>query len=606
MDGSPSKSRADLEAGANLADEVVEASAVLIDAEAVSADEVRSYDSLLRAARLAGVPVILENARDAHKVAAALGLGISGAVVYAAPDASGQRFDVRVFGDFKGEESMEQTSTRLLPTSTPVERVEKSEMVQTAVPEAGELLAEIQGLVANHERITRYQITAAPMPEGTYRAYNVTYPSYQWECGGSQKSTIDRNFTVTLFASNLPAEGKFVVFTGNGTQYSPGPLAWNSDLNRGFFQEKLQHYIKPMDPGLSPFAHMPLTANGSSTFTTSNGFSVSAGIDGANGPFTSVTFEESQQASQTMNDFDVIDYSAGTVFQWDYNLASVGGHPYDEWFDLIGCDGLCSPPNLAKSTLTAQYEGMYFADIENQSMIRVFTQDGQRVRHTWLGLYPDTTSCSKFLTDIKVVDLGSVNVAKLGTIPFTETFDQGIASNVWTAVNEGITDSSPSWGPIAGTAAELGGAYDYPQTGDGAIDMRGTYLWAPHTAFGQGALTASVYAGDPDGFGLMYAVNETGSSYYRVMFDKTLSVARLVRVDNGVFTELAVNNSFIPPQNNWMTLRIEREGTTHRVLLNDQVVLAVQGEATYPWGSVGLFSWGMSNVRFDNVKITWL
>ncbi|WP_437980905.1 hypothetical protein [Sorangium sp. So ce117] len=77
-------------------------------------------------------------------------------------------------------------------------------------------------------------------------------------------------------------------------------------------------------------------------------------------------------------------------------------------------------------------------------------------------------------------------------------------------------------------------------------------------------------------------------------------------MDNGVFTELAVNTSYVPPQNAWMTVRVEREGTTHRIKVNDQVVLAAPNEATYAWGSVALFSWAMSDVRFDDVTITTL
>ncbi|WP_437903635.1 hypothetical protein WME95_34585 [Sorangium sp. So ce327] len=656
MDGAPSRFRADLIADPSPASRLAEASAVLIDAEAASADDIRSYASLLRAARLAGVPVILENARDAEKVALALGIGMSAQVVYAAPSPGGQHFDVRVFGDVTGEETEEHSSVRLPASAkaryarmTAGERAElgmrlerseaeldalfdaapeaepitidakpriasMSEVAQAALPARGELLAEIKGLLADHKAHAPAQLVTEPLPEGTYRSYNVTSPSITWECGGDgQRSVIDRNFTVTLLASNAP-EGKYVVFAGNGTQYNPGGLKWNSGNNRGYFQETLQHSIRPLSGGLSPYAHRPHSANESSTFTTSNGFSVGAGV-GAEGPSTSFSLDASQQASRSLNDFDVIDFSSGSIFGWQYKLASVSGHPYKKWEDLHNdtWGGLYGLPNLAKSTLTDEYEGIYVAGLQDQSLYPVENVNLQSVRHTWVShdyvLWEEikTTSCGKAAGSVVTVDLSSVNVAKLGTIPFRETFDQGVASGVWTAINEGITDSSSNWRGAGGAATETGSAFDYPQTAaDGAVDMRGTYLVAPRTAFGQGALSAKIYAGDPDGFGLMYAINDTGSSYYRVMFDASLSVARLVRVDNGVFTELAVNTSYVPPQNAWMTVRVEREGTTHRIKVNDQVVLAVASEATYAWGSVALFSWAMSDVRFDDVTITTL
>ena len=62
--------------------------------------------------------------------------------------------------------------------------------------------------------------------------------------------------------------------------------------------------------------------------------------------------------------------------------------------------------------------------------------------------------------------------------------------------------------------------------------------------FSEGLLSAQIYAGDNDGFGLMYGIQDE-TTYYRFGVDHQRSFARLVRVDNGVFTVLAENLLFV-------------------------------------------------------------
>jgi hypothetical protein len=273
--------------------------------------------------------------------------------------------------------------------------------------------------------------------------------------------------------------------------------------------------------------------------------------------------------------------------------------------------GLYGLPTLAKNTLTHEFEGIFSAPADMQSLVSVAVTHKQKVRHTWISedwlVYEEfkTHACTKTLNSPVTVDMSTVNVAKMGTIPFNESFDRGIPESVWTVVNQGVTDSTPIWEGIGGEALERGGAFDFPVSSpEGAVDMRGTYLWAPRTSFGQGALSATITARDTDGFGLMYGIDEAGSSYYRVMFDASLSFARLVRVDDGVFTELAVNTSYVPPLATRFRVRVERQGEMHKIFVNDELVLVAPSDTTYRWGSVALFSWAMSDVRFDDVKIT--
>lgn len=147
-------------------------------------------------------------------------------------------------------------------------------------------------------------------------------------------------------------------------------------------------------------------------------------------------------------------------------------------------------------------------------------------------------------------------------------------------------------------AKETGNAWDV----DGTIEKRGTYLWNDNTFFGQGTLQASVYSGDNDGFGLMYGIQSTGENYYRVSFDNERKFARLVKVNNGVFTVLAQNTNFQPPLATWMPLKVVRSGSSHKVYLNNSLVLTAN-DTTFSTGSIGLYAWAMSDIRFDDVSI---
>ncbi len=133
------------------------------------------------------------------------------------------------------------------------------------------------------------------------------------------------------------------------------------------------------------------------------------------------------------------------------------------------------------------------------------------------------------------------------------------------------------------------------------VEKLGTFLWAPDVFFDSGVLVAQIYAGDNDSFGLMYGVQDT-STYYRFSVDHQRSFARLVRVDDGVFTVLSENLSYVPPLDLWTTWMVERDGALHRVLCEGQTVLTAT-DAAYVTGSIALYSWGMSDLRFDDIAI---
>ncbi|MBT9558027.1 MAG: alkaline phosphatase D family protein [Myxococcales bacterium] len=200
-----------------------------------------------------------------------------------------------------------------------------------------------------------------------------------------------------------------------------------------------------------------------------------------------------------------------------------------------------------------------------------------------------------------LTDGASITFAPADDAPLLfEDFAAGVIPGNWAIVNQGVEDASPAWAVSAGSIRETGNAYDVNQSEE-VVEKRGTFLWTSVNA-DDAAVIASVYAGDNDGFGLMYAINGTGASYYRASFDIERSFARLVRVDGDTFTVLAENLDYLPAQGTWTQVAVERIGATHRVIVDGQVVLEAEDGALGA-GGVGLYAWGMSDVRFDDVGV---
>jgi len=183
---------------------------------------------------------------------------------------------------------------------------------------------------------------------------------------------------------------------------------------------------------------------------------------------------------------------------------------------------------------------------------------------------------------------------------FVESFESGKLAPIWTIINQGVDDNTPSWSVTAGAATETGNAYD-KNLGEEVVPKLGTFLWAEQADFGQGTFSTAINAGDDDGWGVMYGM-QSADTYYRCNVDQQRTYARLVRVDNGKFTVLDEDLNYSPPTGAWTTLTITREGAKHTCSLNGQpIVTATDG--TYPAGSLALYSWGMSSIAFDDVVV---
>ncbi len=113
---------------------------------------------------------------------------------------------------------------------------------------------------------------------------------------------------------------------------------------------------------------------------------------------------------------------------------------------------------------------------------------------------------------------------------------------------------------------------------------------------------AHLYSGDDDGFGLMWGI-QGEETYYRFTLRYEQSFAHLVRVDNGVFTLLAEDPAYMPPQKAWYLIEVQRNGDEHSIVVDGETIMTVTDD-THSGGSVAIYSWGMTNYRTDFVAIT--
>jgi len=216
------------------------------------------------------------------------------------------------------------------------------------------------------------------------------------------------------------------------------------------------------------------------------------------------------------------------------------------------------------------------------------------------GAAPGQTSAAP--ETLMLIDGAAIAFAPADDAPLLfEDFDVGVIPGNWKVVNQGVDDASPAWAVNNGSVRETGNAYDVNLTEE-VVEKRGTFLWTAANS-DDAAVIASIYAGDNDGFGLMYAISGGAPfSYYRASFDIERSFARLVRVEADTFTVLAENLDYLPAQGTWTQVAVERIGATHRVIVDGQVVLEAEDGALGA-GGVGLYGWGMSDVRFDDVGV---
>ncbi|MFO0747723.1 MAG: hypothetical protein U1F43_18970 [Myxococcota bacterium] len=181
---------------------------------------------------------------------------------------------------------------------------------------------------------------------------------------------------------------------------------------------------------------------------------------------------------------------------------------------------------------------------------------------------------------------------------FAERFD-ALDPSVWKTLAQGAV-GAPNWKLDDQAVMDSGNCFDL-ESDEAVVAKLGAVLWAPSVAWGDGRLTVAVRPSDDDGWGVEYGMQGAGD-YYRVSFDRQRSFARLVRSVGGVVTTLDEDTAFTPALETWHRIEVVRDGAHQRVSLDGVAVLAADDD-TFASGAVGLYSWSMSAVRFDDLRV---
>lgn len=186
---------------------------------------------------------------------------------------------------------------------------------------------------------------------------------------------------------------------------------------------------------------------------------------------------------------------------------------------------------------------------------------------------------------------------------YKETFNGEALDPAWVTVTQGKNDSTPNWELSDGAITENGNA-----NGTVGSDEYGTFLLNSDWQYGNGKLSAHLFASDNDSFGFMYAVQPGGIaddlttwSYYRIDLD-TEGVSQAVRVTNGNFTVLLEDADYKPPRNQWFLFELEREDGVHTISI-DGVDIFKYADVTYGTGAVAIYASAMQGYSVNWVAI---
>lgn len=184
---------------------------------------------------------------------------------------------------------------------------------------------------------------------------------------------------------------------------------------------------------------------------------------------------------------------------------------------------------------------------------------------------------------------------------FHEPFDSPTLDKVWKTIEpEGMEGACAVWLPSMRAVAELGRCADRKAKRNG---RKGTLLIATHAPSREhGVFATRILAGRGIATGIVYSFQEE-HTFYRLTLERDRRSLSLERIVAGRVEAILGSRRLDLPLT-WLHIAVERRGSTHRVSLNGAVVLEVEeeGGGLGP-GTVGLYSYGMADVRFDDVMV---
>jgi methionine-rich copper-binding protein CopC len=225
---------------------------------------------------------------------------------------------------------------------------------------------------------------------------------------------------------------------------------------------------------------------------------------------------------------------------------------------------------------------------------------------------PDVTSSQTFTLKVDVSDGQStvsqnvdVEVVNSGTTPddsslpvvLNENFSDGLYDG-WTIVNQGNYGGTGSWSASSKAMVQSSGTYRlFDNSG-----RRGTFAkYAAGTSWDDYEVVATLKSNSTGDIGLMFRVQDD-NNYYRFSMSAKDGSRRLVKCQNGVFTQLAADNGGFK-QGQAYRVKIKVQGSAIEVLVDGAQVFSV-ADTGVARGTVALYSYANPGSIFDNVQVS--
>ncbi len=181
----------------------------------------------------------------------------------------------------------------------------------------------------------------------------------------------------------------------------------------------------------------------------------------------------------------------------------------------------------------------------------------------------------------------------------SEDFSSGDLSN-WSVWDDGTRTGPSDWRVRSEELVQRSNIWD----GDGStsgLPKLGTYLlYDPGMSWTDYRVSFTMSSTDNDTLGIMFRYAD-GDNYYRFSWDAQRAYRRLVKVENGVFTELASDDaSYVEGQA--YHVEIIAQDDQLEVWIDDMLIFQVS-DTSHPGGSIAFYSWFNTGSHFDDLYV---
>ena len=169
----------------------------------------------------------------------------------------------------------------------------------------------------------------------------------------------------------------------------------------------------------------------------------------------------------------------------------------------------------------------------------------------------------------------------------------------WRVVDEGTNEGPSVWKISAGALVQTSNIFGGSRDGRDPVKP-GTFAVAGDPAWTDYRLTARLRSDDNDAIGLMFRFVDE-DNYYRLSLDNERRYRRLTKKEQGVVTALWEDDGAYTLAEAF-TLTVEAVGSRLTGYMGDVRMFEVT-DSTHACGQVGLYCWGNTGARFEEVEV---